>query len=103
MAESQLHLLFGGKLMADQVTPNLAHAQLQQASKMLEIGWMGRVFGDAAEKPGNVAAAAIVLAFIMLAVVIIVVPDTATSKTQLLTLLGSIITGALGFLFGRRK
>jgi hypothetical protein len=39
--------------MADQITPKIAHAQLQQASKQLEIGWMGLIFGDSAEKPGT--------------------------------------------------
>jgi hypothetical protein len=67
------------------------------------MGWMGMIFGDATEKPGNVAAIAIVLAFVGLMIVLFAVPDSATTpKGQVVTLLGSIITGALGFLFGRK-
>lgn len=88
--------------MADQVNPRLANAQLQQASKKLEIGWVGLIFGDVAEKPGNIAAAAIVLSFLLLAGLFLWVPDSSTApKKEALTLLGSVITGALGFLFGR--
>jgi hypothetical protein len=88
--------------MADHVNPRLANAQIQQASKKLEIGWVGLIFGDVTEKPGNIAAAAIILAFLLLTAVLLVVPDASTApKKEALTLLGSIITGALGFLFGR--
>jgi hypothetical protein len=90
--------------MPDQVNPRLTNAQLQQASKKLEIGWVGLIFGDVTEKPGNIAAAAIFFAFLLLAILLFVVPDSATSpKNEALTLFGSIITGALGFLFGRGR
>ena len=83
-------------------TPKLGPGQTQNESKKLEIGWMGIIFGDASEKPGNIAALAIVLAFALL-VVLFFVPDTTSGpKAQAMTLLGSVITGALGFLFGRR-
>jgi hypothetical protein len=88
--------------MVDQVSAVRIKADAQQASKKLEMGWMGIIFGDVANKPGNIAAVAIVLAFVMFAAVLIFVPDTAASpKREALTLFGSIITGALGFLFGR--
>lgn len=88
--------------MVDEVNPHLLNAQIQQASKKLEIGWMGHVFGDAAEKPGNVAAAAVVLAFILLALVLFAVPNSPdVPKREVITLLGGVITGALGFIFGR--
>jgi len=63
---------------------------------------MGRIFGDASEKPGNIAGVAIVLALILLLVIMFEIPANDSAKPQVLTLLGSIITGALGFLFGRR-
>lgn len=88
--------------MADQVNSRLPNAKAQQASKKLEIGWMGIVFGDAAEKPGNVAAVAIVLSFFALMLILFFLPDgQSSSKKEALTLLGGIMTGALGFLFGR--
>ena len=85
--------------MSNQVTkPSSGH--IQQANKKLEIGWMGRIFGDAAEKPGNIAGAAMLLGFIGLIAIAVWMPDS-NSKASLLTLFGSIITGSVGFVFGR--
>jgi hypothetical protein len=86
--------------MANQLNPRPNTAHLQQASKKLEIGCMGIMFGDAGEKPGNIAAAAMLLGFVGIIVVAIWVPD-GSSKSSLLTLFGSIITGSVGFVFGR--
>jgi len=86
--------------MTEQFTPQLETIHLQTQSKKLEIGWMGLIFGDVANKPGNVAAVAIVLAFILLAVALFIGPNDAP-RGQAITLFGSIITGALGYLFGR--
>jgi hypothetical protein len=86
--------------MADQFTPRLEKIHLQNQSKRLEIGLMGLIFGDVANKPGNIAAAAIVLAFGSLLIVLFLVSDSEP-KNQAITLFGSIITGALGYLFGR--
>lgn len=61
---------------------------------------MGVIFGDAAEKPGNVAAAAILLSFIALVVVFCFAPEDI--RGQALALFGSIVTGSIGFLFGRK-
>jgi hypothetical protein len=87
--------------MANQVTlPD--DANVQQTAKKLEIGWMGLIFGDASEKPGNIAALAILLSFVGIMAVAIWVPDTGgTPKSELITLFGGIITGSIGFLFGR--
>lgn len=85
--------------MANQVAkPTNVH--IQQANKKLEIGWMGIVFGDAAEKPGNIAAAAMLMGFVGIIVVGVWMAD-GQSKAGLLTLFGSIITGSVGFVFGR--
>jgi hypothetical protein len=87
--------------MVNQVTkPKSDH--VQQAAKKLEIGWMGLIFGDAAEKPGNIAALAILLAFFGILAIAVWVPDTSSApKRELITLFGGIITGSIGFLFGR--
>lgn len=88
--------------MVNQINPKPTNAHVQQASKKLEIGWMGIIFGDATEKPGNIAAAAIIMAFIGIVVIAVWMPDSATSpKGELLTLFGTVITGAIGFVFGR--
>jgi hypothetical protein len=71
-------------------------------SRLTEMGIFGRLFGGGLEKPGNVAGFAIIASFVFLAVVLIWGPDsTVFPKKELVTLFGSIITGSLGFLFGR--
>jgi uncharacterized membrane protein (Fun14 family) len=69
----------------------------------LEIGLVGLIFGDATEKPGNIAAMAIGCAFLLMLALFLIPDSAATPKREALTLLGSIITGALGFLFGRGR
>lgn len=87
--------------MTNQVT-RPTNAKIQQENKKLEMGLMGRVFGGASEKPGNIAGISIVLSFVGIIAIALWVPDTTSSpKSELLTLFGSIITGAIGFLFGR--
>lgn len=87
--------------MANQITKP-TNTQIQHATKKLEIGWMGIIFGDSSEKPGNIAGFAILISFIAILIIAVYVPDSATSpKSELLTLFGGIITGALGFVFGR--
>jgi hypothetical protein len=88
--------------MAEQFKAKIGQSQVHQAKK-LEIGWMGLIFGDAAEKPGNIAALAIVLSFLVLIILLFVPDSTALPKSQAVTLLAGIITGSLGFLFGRHS
>jgi hypothetical protein len=89
--------------MVDQFKAKIGPSHLQQQAKKLEIGWMGLIFGDAAEKPGNIAAAAILLSFLMFVVLVFAPDSSGLPKSQVMTLIGSIITGALGFLFGRHS
>ncbi len=85
--------------MANQVTrPTNAH--LEQTKKKLEIGLIGHIFGDAKEKPGNIAGAAMIMGFAGIIVAAIWVPEGA-SQSSLFTLFGGIITGTVGFVFGR--
>jgi lipoprotein signal peptidase len=88
--------------MNDRLNSKVTNVQLQQASKKLEIGWMGIAFGDTSEKAGNVAALTVILSFAILLCVLFFLPGGENSgKTEAMTLLGSTLTGALGFLFGR--
>ncbi len=68
----------------------------------LRRGWLGRVFGWASEKPGNIAGAAIVLAFVFLGLILFVpaASDKIDTGGLVIALVG-IITLALGYLFGR--
>ena len=82
--------------MTNQLTKP-TNAQIQQVAKKLEIGWMGILFGDATEKPGNIAGLAIILAFGGLLAVAFAMPGgDETHKGELLTLLGGIVTGDVG-------
>ena len=69
--------------------------------KAMEMGLIGRIFGGAAEKP-NIAGIAMLLSFVFLAAVLVYGPNSPDfPKHEAVTLFGGIITGALGFLFGR--
>jgi hypothetical protein len=88
--------------------PKLAAAVIQgeqtRKTRQLEMGLVGRIFGDVTEKPGNVAAFAIVFSILMIALLIFFAPkDPGVPTAQLYTLFGGIITLALGFLFGRNS
>lgn len=80
---------------------NALHRHKTEEKKM-DMGILGRIFGSTAQTPGNVAALAVTISFILFAVVLIWVPDSASiSKKDALTIVGGFITLALGFLFGR--
>ena len=76
-----------------------------------EIGWIGKVFGAADEKPGNIAGIVIVFAaFGLIAIYFIPSPEQPqglAKQTDLAihisTALISIITLALGYLFGKKS
>ena len=63
------------------------------------MGWVGRAVGSSGEKPGNIAAIAIVGSLIMIGLVYFFGPEGP--KGELMTLFGGVITLALGYLFGR--
>lgn len=62
---------------------------------------MGMLFGGATEKPGNIAGFAILISFIGIMALLIAPESASFPKREALTLFGGIITGALGYLFGR--
>lgn len=77
-------------------------AQREQTTRQMERGAMGRLFGIATEKPGNIAGFAIVVFSLMFAGVLIWGTDTPSlPKKEALTTVGSFITLTLGFIFGR--
>jgi hypothetical protein len=69
--------------------------------KNIELGWIGVVLGDVKHKPGNIAFLAIVSSFVLIAVLMFTREQADLPRRELITLLGTIITGALGYLFGR--
>jgi hypothetical protein len=85
----------------DRIAPErVLDAHIQQTSKQMEIGVMGRLFGDAVNKPGNIAGFAIILAFSGILVAAFAPVSADFPRRELLTSCISIITGALGFVFG---
>jgi hypothetical protein len=75
---------------------------LEYSSRVMERGWMGRIFGSVADKPGNIAGFAIVAFSAMFAIVLFWGTDTPSlSKKDALVLVGGFVTLTLGFIFGR--
>lgn len=62
-----------------------------------ELGWMGSILGSRENAPYYIAGIAIVASLIMLGIVITLQPQNGSA----MTLLGAIITGALGYVFGK--
>ena len=84
--------------------PKLAGMVLdaEHKSRKLEMGTLGNFMGGVTEKPGNIAGVAIFASFVALLAIIFLGPDSpGFPKNEAVTLFGGIITGALGFLFGR--
>lgn len=77
-------------------------AHSQETSQKMQMGIMGRLFGSASDKPGNIAGFAIVVFSTMFAGVLIWGNDTPSlSKKDALVLIGGFISLTLGFIFGR--
>lgn len=62
-----------------------------------ELGLLGHVFGSRENAPYYIAALAIVICLVLLGYLFVNQPQNATG----MTLLGSIVTGALGYIFGK--
>lgn len=74
--------------------------------RKLDMGWLGRVFGGKDEKAGNVAVAAILMAFLMVISMTIIDAsvDAEIPYSQVVVTGGiSIITAALGYVCGVDK
>ena len=68
----------------------------------MEMGLIGKIFGGGSEKTGNIAAACLILCFILLVLVLWTLPDTTSApKYEIVTALIGIITLTLGYLFGK--
>lgn len=66
------------------------------------MGWFGRAFGNLEEKPGNIAGFAVIASFLMFVLVILGGAVWPTlPRGELYATFASIITLALGYLFGR--
>ncbi len=67
-----------------------------------ELGLLGYIFGSRANAPVYIAALAIVFSFAIICFVLVFTQESSgVSKTQMVGLFIPIITGALGYLFGK--
>lgn len=98
----------GGDLQAQREKESLAH---ERAQFLRELGWLGLPFGGRKEKPGNISALVISLSFLIIIVALVagtainvMMPDKhiemPISFEKLLAGITSLITLALGYLFG---
>lgn len=80
----------------------LAEAHAQNEGKRIDLGFMGKAFGSATEKPGNIAGLVIVVALLLLALVLSGPENEHLPKKDATIILSNFITLALGYLFGSR-
>jgi hypothetical protein len=81
---------------------DIVQGEQSRKSRLVEMGWIGRAFGSPADKPGNIAACVIIVTFLFLAGVLIFAPDSQdVPKREIVTSCFALISGALGFVFGR--
>lgn len=67
-----------------------------------ELGVLGSFFGSKENAPFYIAGLTIIGAIICLMIILVFVPSAQDfPKGQAITLFGSIITGALGYIFGK--
>lgn len=77
-------------------------AEAGNATRRMEMGWIGAAFGAEAEKPGNIAAA--VLCFSLIAVLVLLwlsAKYPAAQMSEAIAGFFTIITTTIGYIFGR--
>ena len=68
-------------------------AQARSETRRQEMGWGGKLFGNANEKPGNIAGFAILFSILMIAALVFLAPsDKQIPFNELYTLFGGIIS-----------
>ena len=78
-----------------QTQSGITDADLKHHSQ--ELGLLGMIFGSHENAPYNIAAVAIVSSLIILGVLLFQQPQ----NTAGITLMGAIVTGGLGYIFGK--
>lgn len=68
------------------------------SERSIEVGYIGKIVGSSSEKPGNIAAISIIASFLIIVGLIFFKKDAFDAEVFLAIL--SIITLALGYLFG---
>jgi hypothetical protein len=85
-----------------EIAATVVQGEQSRKSRQVEMGWIGRAFGSHTDKPGNIAAFVIIVSFLFLAAIFIFAPDSQDiSKREIAASCFALISGALGFVFGR--
>lgn len=71
-------------------------------ARKIELGLVGKLFGGGEEKAGNFGAVAFGLSLVALLGVLFLLPASDESKPQALTILGTVVSGAFGFVIGKK-
>ncbi|CAN7170181.1 hypothetical protein [Brevundimonas sp. LjRoot202] len=87
---------------ASDLTQGASLAAEAREARKLELGLVGKMFGGGEEKAGNFGAVAFALSLIGLVAVLFLMPGSDEAKPQAVTILGSVVSGALGFVIGKK-
>lgn len=85
------------RALAEMVLAQFRHES--EAAKR-DMGLIGRLFGSVREKPGNIAAFAMVLSCVMIVVVALLPGGNDFPRSNLIMLIAGVIPAALGYVFG---
>lgn len=83
------------------IASKIVDAESTKDLKMAEMGALGWLLGDVEHKPANISFCVIIISFIGILSIIFINIQHFDKKWEAVTLLSSIITGALGFIYGR--
>lgn len=87
---------------AKDFTQDASLASDEREARKIELGLVGKLFGGGDEKAGNFGAVAFAMSLAGLVAVLFLMPSGDESKPQALTILGSVVSGALGFVIGKK-
>src|SRR6476620_6033945 len=83
-----------------ELAEKMLSAHIEEATRKQEMGAVGGFLGSRREKPGNIAACAIMVACVMIVIVSFLPGGTDFPRKEILMLLAGVIPLALVYLFG---
>lgn len=95
----------GGQIQRppQQLTGRLLQSHVETEAAKLKRGAIGWFFGMANEKAGNIAGFILIVSLISMMIVLFVPADASVPKGQIAAGFFSLMTAAMGFLFGRNN
>jgi hypothetical protein len=77
----------------------LQRIAIEQTRMSLEAGWLGKIFGSAANAPTNIAG--LVLTAFIVSIFMVLLLQTRMGTVEYLKLVLPVVTLVLGYLFGK--